>query len=339
MLIGGRGLARREELLPPLTPGELLIVEVAAEWIGGGSVALARDLAGVQVFAEEQDRQVPLATDPTALTAGAVPVSVQGPFGTVQTTVDVPAGAGGTIFDPLPYLPASVDLLRVPAGARVRVVVETPDGEALARSFAVAADAGELDPETGARVVDRLTVDSLTGGSAGLFVVHPVLGNRVVSALLAPGQSSALDVDWTAMDGVDTLRRRYADWRVRDRAIRARIREPLVPSLVALIGGAVAAAALGAGAAVTDQEVAQARKDAVGAAAQGRDSAVAAAWTRFQDGKSHATELRVAASVAGGFSAAGIGLTIGFGVRGAGLRRTVPPWDPWSLEEGSSKTP
>ena len=279
-----------------------------------------------------------------SVTAGVVPIEVRAAHGSVHTTAQVPEGEAGAIFDPLPYLPAAVDLLHLPAGSKVRVVVETPDGTALSRTLTLATSEGELDPGTGARIVERLSMDSLTGGSAGVFVLHPVLGNKVLSALLVPGETNSLALDWREMAGVETLTQRYADWTARDMAVRKAMREPLMPAIVTLVGGGIVAGVFGALANGAQQRAEDARKDAVAASDRGDLAAVESAWGVYAQARDSASSLRIATGIAGGISVTGAGLTIAFGARAARLRTSVPSWDPWLLDEpaspeDASKTP
>ena len=336
LVVSGEGIRRLKEVLRPLGPGELLRHQLAPEWGGFGMLALARDLQGVEVLVEEGRQRIPLSSEPVQVTAGRVPVVIIGSGGSVETYTDVPAGEAGAIFDPLPWLPGSLDLLHVPAGSRVRVVVEDPEGRPRARSFPVPTTEGAMDRTTGLRVVERVTVDSLPGGEAGVFVIHPVLGNHVSSMLLAPGEENTVQVAWREMEGVERLQARWEEWNVERRALRQRIAQPLIPAGVATLMGSIGAGVLGGLAVARRNEAEGFQAAAIAATETGNAAALSQAWQGYSEAHAAAEGLRVGAVVSGVVGGVGLGLTIAFTGRGLALQSAMEPWDPWENETSQS---
>ena len=92
-----------------------------------------------------------------------------------------------------------------------------------------------------------------------------------------------------------------------------------------------------AGAAASQESRAIAAKTrAVDAA--GELATVEAAWAEYSAGRAAARGLRVGGAVLGVVSGASLGLTVGFALRGAKLRATVAPWDPWAAQTTTSTT-
>ncbi len=332
VVTGGKGLIRSEVRVPPLSPSEVRRLVVRATWAGFGQVRLAQDTPDVTVHVEEdRSRQALSAAGASRVTSGRAPVVVAGPHGEVHTTIEVPRN-DTLSFDPAPFLPATLELLHVPAGARIKVVVETPDGGALSRTMAIAADAGSRDAASGARLVERVSVDSLTGGSGGVFVVHPLLGTSVASVILAPNSATSVALDWRSMDGVSRLEERYELWSTQDLAARRKAQGPVVPLAIAAASTGVLSAILAGASAGQESRATLARDSAVDATGAGDQAGVEAAWTDYKSARSSASGLRVGAAILGGVSGATLGLTVGFGVRGAKLRAGMAPWDPWAVE-------
>ena len=338
VLVGGQGLVREEIRVPSLAIREARRVEIQGKWAGFGKLTLRPQPPGVIISVEEGRGQVVLGNGTaTRVSAGKVPVRVQGPHGEVFTTVEVVRDESQD-FDPGRFLPASIELLHVPAGSRIKLVVEMPDGAVLERSLTVAADAGQLEVTSGARLVERVTIDSLAAGNAGIFVVHPLLGSKVVSAIVAPNASSTLALDWRTMDGVDTLEERYRGWSEARLDVDRKARAPVVIlGIAAGFTGAVSAI-LGGASAAQETRATAARDAAVVAASGGDLAAVESSWLEYKVARRNATSLRTGAGILGVVSGASLGLTVGFVVRGAKLRAAVAPWDPWAVETNATTT-
>ncbi len=338
VLVGGKGLAREEIVVPPLSPGEARRVEVQPMWAGFGKLTLRSQPAGVTVTAEEGRGPIDLSPDaPTRLTAGEVPVWVRGPHGEVRTTVMVVRDTTQE-FDAGAFLPASIDLLQVPAGARIKLVIEQADGTVLARSLTVAANAGELDLASGVRLVERVTMHSLTAGNAGMFVVHPLLGTLVESVIVAPNDSNTRELDWRAMDGLGALADRYTLWFEARLDTERKARGPLLPLGIAAASTGVLSAVFAGASAGQEARASAARDFALTSSASGNLAEVESSWRDYKAARRNGVGLRAGAGIFGALSGASLGLTVAFVVRGTKLEKAVAPWDPWAAETTGTMT-
>ena len=210
----GRGLEPHYAAVQPLQPGEARVVELTPTWIGLGEVQLSQfdqELCTVAFVAPDGE----FALEPgetRSVTAGTVTAEVTNAYGTIGVPMDVQA-SDQVVFDPLPWLPSELTLIQLPSGSSVRVFVEGVDGAIAERQLQVPAGTGQIDPKTGVRVADPQKVDSLPGGSAGIFVTHPVLGAGNISTALAPAEANATTFDWRTMDGLSRVSAAYGDWK------------------------------------------------------------------------------------------------------------------------------
>jgi len=324
--VRGPGFVSEPSELPQLGPSEVRAVELTPVWAGFGKLALAGD-AMVQVIAIGPDGEVELGAEPVELTAEQLDVHVHGGHGTVVVPVTVARGET-TTFDPTPWRPSGLRVIGLPAGSTVRVFVEGPEGRTLNREVILDGLRGTIDDATGVRVAPPHSIDSLFGGTGGLFVSHPLLGSGVAPAVLEGGGPNTLTFDWSTLEGVPAVQARYDAWKLqRLEARREAARAPLITGLVAA-GAGVAAAAMFGGATAVGEEVTAARAEAM-TASDSRDGAgVEAGWTDYSQASQRERGLLAGAGVLGGVAVTATGLTIAFGVRGKGRVAEVGVWDP-----------
>jgi len=325
LTITGRGLVPFDHEVRELGAGEILEVDLQVDWVGLGAVRVADfDAEAVEVTLRAIGEQ--LAAGPgeaVEVTAGEVVARVATSNGALETTLEVPAG-GEVAFDPRPWMPAALTLIQIPAGAVVRLSVEGAGGEIVEREEWFDAKGGAVDPATGVRIAPPRRVDSLIGGTGGLFVSHPVLGSGASSFAVQSGTINATTFDWRSLSGVATVQASFDRWReANDPTPKRRARTVLLG-----VGtGALAAAAVGliAGAAALDAEVDMARQEGQALAGSGDLEQLEGAWTWNQRAASTRDGLLVAGGVAGGLGVSGLTFTIVSGVHRPEL--DLSDWD------------
>ena len=316
------GFERTSQNVPPMQAGEHRVVELSARWLGFGQLKLAEG-ATCQVWAEEDA----VTAEPMELTAGQTTLVVQGSNGQVEATVEVAPG-GVTTFDPTPWLPAAVRISGLPAGASIRLFVEGPQGRVISRELALDASRGSLHPETGVLIAPPYTIDSLYGGTGGVFVSHPIVGKGVTQVVLEPGALNQATFDWSSLEGVAAVTEAYSQWRAsRVQALRSATAPTIAAGLLAL-GSGVVAGVLGGSAVAAGLEVTEARGDAIAAANSGSPAAVDGLWDDYRAASNRESGLLVGTGILGAVSVAGTSLTITFGVRGRRGLAEVGEWEP-----------
>lgn len=211
--IGGLGYLPQNLPVAALSAGLIDELEIAPSWQGVGSVHLAEQApAGcTTTVASASGIRAIRAGETHEVTAGSVSVRVacEGEMNPVALEV----GPGEIVsFDPRPHRPARLTLVGIPAGSRVRLFVEAPDGSSTEHVFDVA-KVGELDPATGVVIAPPQKLGSLPAGVAGLFVMHPTLGTGTATVVLLGGENNASTFAWQSLDGVAGMRDRHETWR------------------------------------------------------------------------------------------------------------------------------
>ena len=324
--VRGAGFLSERQEVTQLVPGEVREVELTPRWAGFGELALAGD-ALVQVAAIGPDGEVPLGTDPVELTAEELEVHVTGGHGMVVVPVTVVRGET-TLFDPAPWRPASLRIIGLPAGSAVRVFVEGPEGRTLNREVRLDPTRGVLHEPTGVRVAPPHSIESLLGGTGGIFISHPVLGSGVAAAVLEPGSPNTVSFDLATLGGVPAVQAAYEAWKQRRLEARRRAAQaPVVTGLVAA-GAGVAAAVLAGSAVAAGQEVTSTRTLAITASEEGDPAWVDSLWTDYHAASRREQGLLVGSGVLGGVAVTAAGLTITFGAIGQKHVVEVGVWDP-----------
>ena len=309
--VAGMGLAAFSHGLRALGAGETVEVDLPVDWLGIGEVRLAEfDLDVVSVTLIKAGEEQPVGpSSETWVTAGALRARVRTDHGTLEAPLEVEAGQQ-LAFDPAPWLPAALTLVQVPAGATVRLSVEGAGGEIVEREEVFDPDDGAVDPATGVRIAPPRKVDSLIGGTGGLFVSHPVLGSDASSFAVLAGAVNATTFDWRALSGVSTVQESFDRWRQANdpapkRATRTRV--------LGIGAGILAAASVGliAGAAAADADVDAARQEGLGVVDDGgSDEELRSSWTWNQSSANTRDALLVIGGVAGGLGVTGLTFTI-----------------------------
>ena len=251
-----------------------LEVEVAER----GAVQLVELPQGIQVLVRLGNSWERLSVSRSVqVPAGVNELRIQGPGGTTGTAVDVIAD-GLVQFDPRPWLPASVRIEGLPAGAVVRLFVEGLDGATANRSLFVPPRLGTLDESTGVLVADPVVLRGLVVGPAGVFVDHLQLGETAGATSIASGTSNLLNHSWRSMTGVPLLAHRYGLWKEERGAIIQRARRAEAASVVATVAAGVASVALFGAAVSAGKRMDEAR--AIGLEAAQDDDLVRLAFAR-----------------------------------------------------------
>lgn len=325
----GRGLEPLYTAVQPLQPGEARELELTPTWIGLGEVHLSefeQNLCSVTFVAPDGE----FVLEPggrRSVTAGTVTAEVTNSYGTIGVPLDVEA-SGAVTFDPLPWLPSELTLIQLPSGSSVRVFVEGVDGAIAERQLQISAGTGAIDPKTGVRVADPQKVDSLPGGSAGVFVTHPVLGAGNISTALAPAESNATTFDWRTMDGLSRVSAAYEEWKTARLRVRRQAAGGTVAPAAVTVGSGIASGILWGMAISTGQQVSELKTQAE--AADGdelndlRNQHAAAAHTEEQ--------LLWAAGITSGTAVIGGVLTGVFGSVGHKKVLKLGEWDPTRAE-------
>ncbi len=329
LLVEGTGLQSTEQVVEPVAAGERRALTLAPAWVGLGTVAIGafqvsstRVSVGSAAWAEPG---VP-GTD-VSVTAGMVTVAVENSLGRIQTQVEVPPGSR-ILVDPARYAPAAVRVAGIPAGSRVRMVVESMGEGVLELVRDLPAAEGVFDLRTGVRVAPPQEFRPVPGGNGGLFVTHPVLGKGTANLILLAGTENSLSFPVANMSGLPAVEASYARWRAREAAALAKRTRAVV---LGVAGGSLAGVAAGlfTGAAVANTKVGPARDDALAApAGAGGDAAVDEAWGRFTAGRRDRLGLGIAGAVLGGLSMVAFGLTFGQGAQARGAIMALGVWDP-----------
>ena len=329
--VAGLGFAPTEATIEPLAPGEVRRVDSGADWRGLGGLQLSAPLpqgSTAVVLRPGETEQVLSVDEPVPVTAIDVSIRLTTVLGSTEATAPVDDGEV-TAFDPGPWLPASLRIVGLPAGASVRVYVESPLGASVTRTVELPGTAGEIDPGTGLRLAPPIVLDSLIGGTGGVFVTHAVLGGEVTSVVIEPGAANAATFEAESLAGAAAVRERWLAWSDHRADLQQRTqRGPLIFGLIAG-GSATVAAILVGGASGSGREATGARQLAIQATGTGDLDAIPAAWEAHGDAAVRERGLLTAAGVLTGVAVTSAGLTLTFGLRGQRARAELGAWEPW----------
>ena len=272
---------------------------------------------------------LPVTTEaPTTVTSGGVRLQIVGEEGRTEVEVEVAEGER-LVFDPAPWLPTSLVLSGLPAGTDYRIYLEGQGDALLEREAFVPLDGGGLDPTTGVRIAPAQHLKGLIGGTGGLFIEHPSLGDGATLLTLEPGTTNTIQYRWRSMAGIPGVEARYRQWKEdRDSYILKTHRRTRI-SLAATIVSSVAAAVFWTGAGVVSRDVAAEKARGVSAAQEGDWSTVTEANLANQDAARTQNGLAIAGTIAGIGAAAGVVVTISFDRRGRARIANFPGWDPF----------
>jgi len=324
----GKGFVPLSRDLNILTPGERRELTVAPEFIGLTDVAVVDyepERYNVALLSPEGRSPAPPGSS-VRVTAAEVSAEVTSEYGTVLVPLELEP-EGRLVFDPRPWLPSELTVVGIPVGAKLRIFVEGGDDAIVEREITVPLFPGQTDAESGVRLAPPQKVSSLIGGSAGLFVNHPVLGKGNGSFVLAPGGVNATTFDWGAMSGVPAVRSRWDDWQARRRALeRSSAHLPRV-TLGIGIGTGIAAGILWAATAAE-----RANYDNLKDAALRMGTLRPAEWAELDDDRRASADRErgflTGAIVNSALSTVGIVVSIPLG---AGHRKRVADLGAWSM--------
>lgn len=317
LLVAGRGLDSVELEIAPLGAGEVRGLDVHPNYIGLGTVQIVRHdrslCTTTLVSADGIAEVAPGGAE--RVTAGRVTAVVAGEHGDVDVPMDVPPN-GQITFDPTHWVPSSLTIVDLPAGSEVRVFVDGL-GDARLERNATAAPGGErLDAQTGVRLADPLLVRALIGGSGGIFVSHPVLGEGAGTIVLEPGNVNATTFAWRDMPGVSRVTERYGDWSLQRADLTRKVNGRAAAPVALAIGSAVASG-------VTLALAADAHRR-VGETAASRDVDLNRAAVQQR------SAFTVIGGVAAGVAVVGFVITGGVSARGKQELADFGEWDPIS---------
>ena len=256
LAVAGRGLEPLDVGIEPLRPGESRSVDVHPVYVGLGTVRIAGHdpalCATTLLTADgEADAQPGSAEQ---VTAGELTALVTGEHGELAVPLEVPPD-GELTFDPSPWVPTQLTVVGLPTGAGFRIFVEGYDDARVEVSGTAPGSGGRIDVETGVRLAEPLQIGSLVGGSGGLFVSHPLLGEGAGSLVLEPGSANATTFDWRKMPGVARVSEPYQRWSVQRADLQRRVRGRTAAPVVLAIGSAIASGVMFAMAADADRRV------------------------------------------------------------------------------------
>ena len=313
--VRGRGLEAIDQELKALTPEERRAMAVAPRWIGLGSIALTRPTCPCEVvFFSEIDAAPGELGSTTRLTAGQITAEIRNPHGVIEVPIDLQADT--TVdFDPVPWAPAALTIVGLPAGATATLSLETLAGPAEDRELVLTDTIGELDPQAGVRIAPPQALDSLLGGTGELVVSHPVLGRDSMRVVLEPGTVNAATFDWRALPAVDAIEQSFEAWKRQSEARhRTALAAPVPPAVVALSGLAVGVGFLVAS--VQGQQEAAALRGAyeaeLGTASQ---NALQQSWQAWNDQEVAVERRWTGVAIGGGVAGLGGVITLIVGAR------------------------
>jgi len=331
--VSGRGLKEELHELPPLAPGQVEALEVAPVWIGLGAVRVADhepDLCRTTLVTPDTE-YVAKPGELVEVTAGATVAWVENDNGVVEVPLEV-APESEVDVDPSLHLPASLTVVGLPAGAEVRIVVETADGGSIEQAMVLPSDEGEIDEGTGVRLALPTRFRSLRGGQGGLFASHPQLGEHPLTLVLADGGVNGATYPWQKLEGVPRVTEAWAEWQAADRLARTgRARTGALAVFSAVAAGA--GVALMAGAASQRGSMVEARQDAITATTGGTDAdGLSTAQQDFTSATQLHTGLLAGGAIGLGLGGAGLVVTVVSGGATRRARLAAGPWDPSAVE-------
>lgn len=310
--VTGRGLDPLDVEISALSPGELRSLPVSPHYVGLGTVRLVDhdpSLCSTTLITADGETSVKPGSS-QRLTAGAITALVAGEHGAVAVPLEAPSG-GLVTFDPTPWIPASLTIVDLPAGAEVRVFVDGIGAARIEQNTTVPPLGGRIDGGTGVRLAEPMLVDSLIGGAGGVFVAHPLLGEGAGSVVLEPGSVNATTFQWRDMEGVANVSGLYQAWSL-ERDMLVKRRGQVAAPIALVIGSGIASGVLAALAFDADRRLDE--------SAQARDVAL------NQAALEQRTAFSVIAGIAGGVAVGGIAIT---GAVGAKARRDLAEFGEW----------
>ena len=329
--VAGPGYATSVQAVAPFLIGETRAVEVALEPAGFGFIELASPPpAGVSIFAHEGGKQTQLEHGTShKVTSGPLPIVVIGSSGQVTTEVVI-AEDQAHLFDAMPWIPTSLRVSGLPAGATVRVFVEGLEDAVSDKSSFLAPADGVLDEATGVHIAPPLTLRSLVGGTGGLFLEHTTLGDAATVLMLEPGGANALQFRWRSMAGVPQVTARYLTWQEERQALITSHAKQRAQSVVGTILVGIVAGSLFGAAGATGRQLDEAQARGIVAAAQGQEGigdlhdarADSANWERARNA------LLVGAATASAGMLVGVGLTFRIDHQGKAELLRYGEWGP-----------
>ena len=307
----GRGFVALRQGVPKLGAGELLELDLEPTWVGLGRIRVKDfDSSKLRVTLVTPDSQVRAVPEQVLeVTAGRTRVYVATDQGEREAALDVTRD-DRVDLDPAAWLPASLTLVQIPAGSTVRLSVESAAGEVVEREEIFEAGQGTIDPDTGVRVAPPRRVISLIGGTGGLFVSHPLLGNSAASFAVQTGVVNATTFDWRSMPGLPVIQEAFDRWMLRNDPVAAQARQTRGLGVTSAILAATAGGLLVA-AAAANAEAASASAQALMLQESGGDpnahrNLVAEAGSALRTRNT----LLVVGGVTGGLSVTGLTFTI-----------------------------
>ena len=320
LTVAGHGLEPLDVEVEPLAPGETRTLEIHPVYVGMGTVRIAaHDPALCTTTLITADGEAGVAPGGSErVTAGEFTARVSGEHGEVDVSLEVPPN-GELTFDPSSWIPTSLTVVDLPTGSEVRIFIDGFGNARLERTETVPLFGGRIDTETGVRLADPLLIQSLIGGSGGIFVSHPLLGEGAGSVVLEPGSVNATTFDWPGMDGVGRVSEPYQRWSHQRTELQRKVRGQTAAPAVLAIGSAVASGLMFALAADAERRLTE------------------TAESLEVDLNQAALQQRTGFLIAGGVTAStaviGFVITGGVGARGKRTLDACGDWDPISAQE------
>jgi len=327
--VSGDGLERESRRVIPLVSGDLPHTEaVALAFAGFGTLEVQSfESSAAEVFVHDGSTwRSALPGTSIAVTAGAVPVRMTNASGTTEVFIDV--GAQESVaFDPVAWIPVTLTLAGVPAGATLSVFVENAQ-RVVSAELVASADAGAIDGETGLQLIDELTLDSVVPGVAGIYLQHPALGTGAWNVDITPSDGARLVIDPSSLPGTSRITADYQRWS----AARSTIRRRTVAGMVSG-GSVIVLGSIGSGLLWSAAVRASGRVNALREEAQVVGVSDLAQLQSLQDQhrKARTEEGLAVAGAALSTIAAGaaVGVVIALPLESRAAARELGPWRPW----------
>ncbi len=312
----GRGLKAVKHKIDALDPDTTTPVEVTPEWIGVSQVSLPTTECQCEVWLFSEDDAVQASRGRTVrVTSGEMSAEIRNEHGAVEVPLSLKPGSMSE-FDPMPWLPADLTLVGIPAGSSFKVTLDTLAGRPLTLERTLSPEIGELDPQDGVRIAPPVQLDSMLGGSGEVVVVHPTLGSKSMRVVLEPGGVNAATFPWRDLPGVGDLREVFAQHKRRVEARqRASVAAPIPPAALAIAGLVTSVVFVGVAAqGRADADSLQTSYlDGLGTASVGSLTESYDAWQSKED---EVERMWVGAAIAGGVGGVGGLITLAVGVGG-----------------------
>jgi hypothetical protein len=325
IVVRGTGVDEARVAAAPVGAGGETAVTVRPAWRGIGLVQLlSPPPEGVRVEVPTLDGWQAVAGEQgVRVTAGVVPVAVEGPHGRIETIIEVPAD-GRTRFDPSSWEPTSLTVSGAPAGAALQLFLEGVEPP-MERTVALPAT-GNVDPEWGIRLAEPTELTGLVGGVGSLVMQHPELGLAVSELVLETGSPNGLELDWRQLEGSAVVRSRYLAWQEARGTILEETRAGLAIGLATVGGGLVLSAIAWAAAGGSSGRVVKARDSAL--AGMPHPDGAAGWYSEHQAAAADEQAWIGVATASAGVGVAGLGIAGVFGARGQLRLQELGDWTP-----------